>query len=73
MNNHLVQQPGIVELAHKIAAADKPDVSALCSRTHPLVDRPNIASHKPDVCAGDRVQVAGGEDPDGLLVGLRRL
>ena len=60
----LVQQAGVVELADQVTAADHPDVRPGRGRHHLVVHR-RLARNEPEVDAGDRREVAVGEDPAG--------
>jgi hypothetical protein len=68
VNLDLVEQPGIVELTHEVAAAHDPDVAPARGRHQFVVHRPDRAGDEPDVHARDRRQVPVGEDPARAVV-----
>ena len=71
LDNQLVEQSGVVKLSHQLATPDQPEILPLCGGTHVRMDGTHIALHKPNVCAGKTRQLAPGEDPGWLVVGLR--
>ena len=64
----LVEQPGVVELADQVAAADDPDVPVARGRDQLVVHRSDVAAHVVDVDPGDAGQVAVAEHPDRPVV-----
>src|ERR671935_841617 len=57
-NDHLVQQPGVGELAGQVSTADDPDVAVACGLDHLLVHRRDVPARELDWRIGDDGQLA---------------
>ena len=59
VDDHLVEQARVGELADEVSAADDPDVPAARRRDHLRVHRRDVAAHELDRRAGHDRQLAG--------------
>src|SRR6185437_9654489 len=67
-DEHLVQEPGIGELARQVSATDDPDVAAGGGPHHLLVHRCHVISRELDPRIGDNRKLTMREDPARHLV-----
>jgi len=63
VDDHLVEESGVRELAGEVTASDDPDVPLAYCFAHGLVDCGHVRRRELDPCAGDDRRLAVREDP----------